>query len=228
MQPDPQQALRTALALGPDYCPADLLIGPVPSIVNGLKAHANTIAHARHVALEDSFPRTRALMGAEAFHAVAEMHLADPATGKLPLARIGTGFAERLSAATRDLAMVELAWLDAYGSADAPAFDLAAIAGLDAVAVASTMVCRHPACRMVDLNPPAELVWDGVTLAGDAVLVTRPRSQVLVKGSDRAVASMVRAVDRPQRLGDLLDRDQSAATILVESGAFALWEEIAL
>jgi hypothetical protein len=228
MQPDAQQAARTALKLGPGHCPPDLFRGSVASIVRGLKAHANTIAHTRHIALEETFPRTRALLGVEAFHASAEAHLADPRVLRLPLAHIGNGFARRLADGARDLAAVEFAWLEAHSKADAPSFDLTAIAGLDANAVASATVSLHPASRLLVLIDPWEFVWEGQGVRGNAILLTRPHADVIVTGVDDAASSMFRLLDRPRLLGDLLELDPAAVTTLVDSGALTLFPEIML
>src|SRR6476469_3480527 len=79
MRPDAQMLMQRTLTLGPDYCPSDLFSGSVDRIVLGRKVHANTISHARFVALEETFPKLRAAMGPEAFHAASERHLANPA-----------------------------------------------------------------------------------------------------------------------------------------------------
>lgn len=227
MQPDAQLGMRAALALGPGHCPPDLFAGPVPAIVRGLKAHANTINHARHVALEDTFPRTRAQMGAEAFHEAAERHLADPVVVRLPLLHIGTGFARLLTGPERDLARVEWAWLESHGSAEAQPFDLAAIAGLDADAVASAVATRHPATRLVPLECPADFQWDAVR-AGPLVLITRPVTEVTVTCVDEAVSDLIGLVDRPRSLGELLEHDPAATTVVITTGAIALFPEILL
>lgn len=226
MRPELQHAFREALALGPGHYPPDLFAGPVDSIVLGLKAHANTIAHARHVALEETFPRTLALLGPELFHDIANEHLADPATCCLPLVRIGEGFAGRLPDEARDLAAVELAWLEAHGAADALPFDLAAIAELTAQAVASTVVWRHPATRLIELSAPFS--WDGETMCGDAAMITRPHATVMVTVADEATRSMISQLDWPRPMGELLEQDQVAVAVLVKAGAFAHLLEIPL
>ncbi len=42
-----------------DHLPDDLFAGPHERVLVGMKVHANTISHARLVALEETFPRTR-------------------------------------------------------------------------------------------------------------------------------------------------------------------------
>ncbi len=217
--------MRAALALGPDHCPATLFAGPIDAIVRGLKAHANHISHARHVALEDTYPRTRELLDSESFHRAAETHLSDPAVLRQPPARIGIDFAARLTGAGRDLAAVEWAWLEAHGAADAIALDLAAIAGLTTEQVAASIVSRHPAVRRVDLACPAAFAWDGSAMSAATILVSRPRAAVLVTAINLSARLMIEQLDRPLPLGDLLERDPAATTTLVTTGALMLHPE---
>lgn len=218
---DAQAAMRAALAHGPGHCPPDLFAGPVDRILLGLKAHANTIAHARHVALEETFPRTRALLGAERFHALADTYLERGPTVAAPLADIGIGFPALLAGPARDLARLEWAWLLAHGAADAPAFDLAAVAQRRADAVASALVARHPAACTLRLRHPG-LAFDGVTLDSARVLVTRPALVVAVTAVSRAASRLLASLDQPVALGDLLETDAPGATELVTHGALAL------
>jgi len=228
MQPDAQLAMRTALTFGSDYCPPDLFMGSIASTVRGLKAYANTISHVRHVALEETYPRTRALIGARNFHQLAREHLADVAVVRSPLAQIGNGFATRLAGAARDLARVEWAWLEAHGAYDAAPFDLAAIAGLDPQAVAAARVALHPSTRLVAVGEPARLQWDGTTIRATHVLVTRPYAEVIVTSADRSVATLFKLLRRPRTLGELLEHYAAATTTLVTTGALTPSTEILL
>ena len=225
---EPQQAMRSTLAFGPDRCPPDLFAGPVDAIVRGLKAHANQISHARHVALEETYPRTRALIGDEAFHQLAEIYLLGGPELHQPLARIGLDFHNWMSGAARDLAAVEWTWLEAHGAADAPVFDLAAIAGLSATRAAESVVSLHPAATCVILARPAEFAWDGSAMPAVAILVTRPRFDVFVSGIDPSMFLLLEQLDRPQLLGELLERDAAATTALVTAGALRPHVEVML
>ena len=228
MQLETIAAMRSALALGPDHCPPDLFAGPVDAIVRGLKAHANHISHARHVALEETYPRSRASIGNEAFHRAAEIHLVDQVVLRRPPACIGIGFADHLSGAARDLAAVEWAWLEAHGAIDAPAFDLAAIAGLSAECAAASIVSLHPAARRAELGYASVFAWEGSAMPAAAILVTRPRFNVIVTGIDRSTLLLLDQLDRPQTLGELLERDAAATTMLVTAGALKAHAEILL
>ena len=228
MRPDPQLSMLNTLAHGPGHCPPELFAGPVDAIVRGLKAHANTISHARHVALEETFPRTRELVSAERFHALAEAHRANPATLNRPLALIGASFVDLLDGAARDLAAIEWAWLEAHGAADAPPFDLGAIGELDAGALMRANIIRSPAARLVQRHSETPIAWDATELASKIVLLTRPRADVIVTGIEEDTAAMLRQLDHPCLLGDLLERDAASATVLVTSGALTLFPEIML
>ncbi len=217
MRPDSHNAMRRTIEHGPAYCPPGLFAGSIQSIVLGLKAHANTISHARHVAIEETYPRTRTLIGEEAFHAEAAAHLADPANVRRQHAMIGEHFADRLRGTARDMARVEWAWLEAHGAADADPFDLAAIAGLDPVAVAGTKVALHPATRFIAVHHP--LHFDGLAIANPAILITRPGHEVFITGAEQTVVEMVVAITPARALGNLLELDAAAATTLVRAGA---------
>lgn len=223
-----QYAMRSALAFGPDHCEPDLFAGPIDAIVRGLKAHANHISHARHVALEETYPRTRALMGDEAFHEMTEVHLLGEAELRQPMARIGLDLHKKLTGAARDLAAVEWAWLEAHGAVDAPAFDLAAITGLTVKRAAEAVVSLHPAANWVILAHPAEFAWEGSAMPASAALVTRPRLDVFVSGIDQSTLLLLEQLDRPHLLGELLERDAAATTGLVTAGALMPHVEIML
>lgn len=226
MRPDAISAMRSALARGPDHCPPDLFTGSVEAVVRGLKAHANHISHARHMALEETYPRTRELLGGEAFHQAAETHLADEAVLRQPQARVGISFSDRLTGAARDLAAVEWAWLEAHGAADAIAFDLEAIAGFEPRRIAATSVNLHPAARRIETVCPAQFIWEGSAIPATGILVTRPRLEVLVTAIDPSAALLLDQLDRPQLLGDLLERDFAATTTLVTTGALMIHMEM--
>lgn len=216
MPRDALNAMRTTIAHGPNYCPPDLFAGEARRVLMGLKAHANTIAHARHVALEETFPRTRALLGDDVFHALAERHLDDPATLARPLARIGERFATLAAGAARDLARLEWAWLEAHGAAEGPPFDLAALHGRDSAAIAGAVVAPHPAARLVILDHAVP--WDGATLP-DVALVTRPHTEINVHAIGPADACLFASHSRPTPFAEWLEQDADAAIRLVTLGA---------
>lgn len=226
MRPDAMSSMRSALALGPGHCPPDLFAGPVDAIIRGLKAHANHISHSRHKLLDETYPRTRDLLGSEAFHRHAKRHLVGPAALRQPPARLGAGFADTLAGAARDLAAVEWAWLESHGAADAIAFDLEAIAGLPPERVAAASVSRHVAAHRIDISAAARFAWEGSAMPSSAILVTRPRLDVIVTAIDPATARLFDRIDRPHLIGDLLDHHSAATTTLVTAGALTVHMEM--
>ena len=109
---------------GPDALDATLFIGSPERIILGLKAHANTISHARLVALEQSFPLTRVEVGEVLFNALSREYVETAEAKACDLAHIGRHFAKFFShslpssseeghnAAICDLAKIEWAWLE--------------------------------------------------------------------------------------------------------------------
>ena len=150
MRPDSHLAMRATLAFGPGHCPPDLFEGSVEAVVRGLKAHANTISHARHVALEETFLELREMIGAKAFHQAAERHLKQADVLGRSLDELGRGLEVQLAdAASRDMARLEYAWLESYNAPDAEPLTPADIAGLDADSLVELPTARHPAARIV-------------------------------------------------------------------------------
>ena len=227
MRPDSHAAMRATIEFGPSHLDPKLFAGELSAILAGLRTHANTISHARHVAMEETYPRTRALLGDEVFHAIASEHLERAETLRQPHTQIGKDFALLLNGTAHDLALVEWAFLEAHGAADCEPFDLEAIVGLDAETVAATPVMLHPATRIVPLTTSESIKWNGKSLGGAAIFVTRPRSEVLVTGVDRATIEMAAAFNA-MTVGELLDQDSVIATVLIKAGALAINREFLL
>ncbi|WP_265563577.1 HvfC/BufC family peptide modification chaperone [Sphingomicrobium arenosum] len=220
MQPDAHIALADTLAHGPARLPADLLAGPRAAQLRGLKAYANTISHARHVALEDSYPRLRDAMGHGAFHDAARAFFLAREPRRRPLRLIGAGFAETLTApAQRDLARAEWLWLEAHGAPDAPAVGLATIAGLTPEALLAARVAAHPALRSLALEDPASFAWDGVEPGATHLLVTRPEARRAMNAITPETFALACDLNRPATMTALLERDPAATTALVAAGA---------
>ncbi len=221
MRPDAHAAMRDTLMHGPGHCPPDLFAGEVAAIVRGLKAHANQISHARHVALEESYPRLRARIGADAFHRLTAAHLASGRVAGKSIDALATGFERMLDApAWRDLARAERAWLQAYHAGDARALTMADIAGLAPDALLEMLVERHPAARVVAIEDPASAPWDEpLAGAGGFIIVTRPEAEVRLRRIDEVLAwNLTRT---PTRIEALLSAgvEPAALFMLVEAGA---------
>lgn len=208
---------------GPGHCPPDLFSGSVPSIVSALKVHSATIWDARRSGLAETFPRTRQLIGDREFDSLAGLHLGDDAVLSRPLSSIGHGFPELLTGAARGLARIEWAWLECHGAADARAIGLADLAGMTAAAAAALEIALHPATRIVSGFDAAQpTCFDSLVVGAGAVLLTRPESDVTLTHVNSTAADLVRLLEVPHTLGDLLDHDAGGTTLLLRNGALTL------
>lgn len=206
-----QQSFMAALGRGPDFLPDGLLGGPRQRACRAMVVHANTISHARLVALEETFPRTRAILGAAHFNALSRDYLERPCAANVALARIGTAFPAFLAEAGADeavlLARFEWAWLESYHATDAAALTLDTAAALGEAGLADLIVVRHPAVRLVatDGRMPAILSDEIPALAGTPfILIARPEAEVLVRAADRALARLLDQIGQPVALCNLL------------------------
>lgn len=213
MQPDLQLAMQTALRRGPDFCPPDLFIGSVAAIVRGLKVHANTIAHGRHVAIEQTYPKLREAIGAEEFHRAAEQHLAGDEVLARSLDTVGEGLHRHLDhAGARDLARLEWAWLLVYHAADATPLDLGTVTALDPEALIALRVVRHPATQIVVHEDD-----EGQTL------LTRPDAEVQTTNLAPASKKLFDRCNQSVALGELLHEFAPAAVLhLISAGALTM------
>jgi hypothetical protein len=205
-------AVMQALDHGPAYLPEGLFAGSSDRVLAGMKVHANTISYARLVALEDTYPRTRGVLGHEGFNAHSRRFILQPGVTAAALAEIGEGFDAFLreageSTGAADLARFEWCWLASYHAADAAALALDALAGLTPQALLDYAVQRHPAAcagrfaqlvhRLIGAEVP------GVAEA-DAILIARPDADVLVSPASVLMADMLSAAKNPVTIGNLL------------------------
>ena len=224
MQPDALTGLHQALRFGPGYCPPKLFEGSVPAIVRGLKVHANNISHARHVALEETYPRLVGLMGLEEFHAVAEAFLERDGICFRALDSIGEGFEQLLhDAAHRNLARAEWAWLESFHAAEGKALTLGELAGLDPLTLIAARAGLHPAARWFALEDPHWLAWDNAMAGeGNVLLLTRPENEVLVRRVDEDAADVLSLLSKSCPAGDLLGTEPATLIMLIDAGAVML------
>jgi Putative DNA-binding domain len=232
-----QSAMMQAIDHGPAHLPEALFAGPVERVLAGMTVHANTISHARLVALEETFPRTRDVIGEDRFNALSRLFLLHPGVTGQPLTSIGQGFDDFLleqgeGQDAADLARFEWLWLEAYHAADVAPLTLGDLAGLAPEALLDVSLQRHPAAAAGRFAPlvgalvGAEV--DGLAEA-DAVLITRPDSEVLIVPASALTADMFAAAQFPCTIGNLLapggeDHDDAATAMpalvaLIEAGA---------
>lgn len=209
--PDAQTNFIDTLCDGPDRLNPALFSGPADRILLGLKAHANTISHARLVALEDTFPLTRELIGEAAFNELSREYIdMAPARAK-DSNRIGEHFPIFLhefpvNESAAQLAAIEWAWLESYHAADAVALSAADLINLDEEALLSMPIAAHPSANSVLLSAPlASALEDLQKLHPHCVLAVRPESEVrLVALTSNQAALLGRASQENCTMGNLL------------------------
>lgn len=226
---DAQAAIATTLLHGPGHLPAGLFAGGTAAVLRGLRVHANTISHARLVALEESFPRTRDYLGDAEFNRQSRAFVEEGgAQGRSPT-DIGAAFPEWLAdPLAADLARVERAWLESYHAADAPALALPDLAGLGEAGLLDLRVKRHPAVRVVALiSSAAPLIDAGLAPDTTALLVTRPDAEVRLSALHAAAAQALGMADEFSPLGNLIahlaelhPEGGTAIAALIGAGAF--------
>ncbi|OBV11957.1 putative DNA-binding domain-containing protein [Erythrobacter dokdonensis] len=236
-----ERAMMMALDHGPAHLPDNLFSGSRERVLAGMKVHANTISHARLVALEETFVRTRAVIGHDAFNRLSRLFLEQPGVTGQPLAMIGTGFdaflagqGEAVGAA--GLARFEWLWLEAYHAADAEPLALTALAGHAPEALLEVTLAAHPSARAEPLAPPvrALLASDVPELEhAEAVLLVRPHAEVLISAASLEMVRILALAHNPQTIGNLLaltgehpgdeeqqaDANMQALVALINAGA---------
>jgi hypothetical protein len=191
---------------GPDALDPQLFEGPFDRVLLGLKAHANTINHARLIALEESFPLTYAHLGEAEFNRLSRDFVETEAARASDNNLIGKDFPDFLSAnaCAFELARIEWAWLEAYHAANADALELSAIAGLAEDKLLDMAVAWHPATRLVPVSvaPSPQLELGAEQPA--AILIIRPQVEVRLLPLDAATVTIATACEKSATIGNLL------------------------
>ncbi len=224
-----QAAIAATLLYGPDHLPAGLFAGDDNAVLRGLRVHANTISHARLVALEETFPRTRDYLGEAEFNRLSRAFVDSGGAERLALPEIGRDFAGWLDdPLAANLARIEWAWLESYNAAEAGALRLADLAGRDEVALLGLRVRLHPAARIVSLASDAAPLIDPAFAPGTAaLLLTRPDAEVRLFALHPAEDVALDRAKEVSTLGNLIASlaemhpDGGAAiAVLIDAGAF--------
>jgi hypothetical protein len=170
---------------GPSRLDSQLFAGDEGRILLGLKAHANTINHARLVAIEETFPRTRKAIGDTRFNTLSRGYCDTPDAQARDTNNIGLSFAGYMSTQNinpdlADLARIEWAWLESYNAADVPTLPLEKLAALTESDLLTLPVRLHPAAKFVTLFAPGFALIEelGDTADAAAILITRPYAEV--------------------------------------------------
>lgn len=196
---------------GPDTLHPELFAGPPDRVLLGLKAHANTISHARLVALEKTFPLTQQEMGAATFNNLSRAYVETGEARAADANGLGCDFARflRLHAVDRpivDLANIEWAWLQSYHAAEATPLAMADLSSVREAALLEMPVTLHPSGHFVPVAAPLASALD--ELAGQqpvAVLVIRPEADVRLLPLDyRLWVLLLLAAQENCTLGNLI------------------------
>jgi hypothetical protein len=209
--PDAQDNFVDTINHGPDRLEPALFAGPQDRILLGLKAHANTISHARLVALEETFPLVRQEIGEAAFNRISRDYIDSGQARAADGNQLGKGFAaflqnQPVDAAIADLAAIEWAWLESYHAADAVALCVADLGQIDEIALLAMRIARHPSVRPVAITAPLACALD--ELAGMqplAIMTVRPDAEVrLVPLDSHQSVLLALAAQENCTLGNLL------------------------
>lgn len=224
-----QTAIAATLLRGPAYLPVGLFAGSDAAVLRGLRVHANTISHARLVALEETFPRTRAYLGEGEFNRLSRRFVDEGGAQRRSPGDIGAGFPGWLvDPRAGDLARIEWAWLKSYHAADVAALTFADLHGLCEADLLGLPVRRHPATRIVALASDAAPLIDRAFAADTrALLVTRPEADVRLFAIEPAAIEALEMAEEIVPIGNLIARlteqhpDGAAAiAALINTGAF--------
>lgn len=206
-----QTEMMQALDHGPEYLPEHLFTGSRARILLGMKVHANTISHARLVALEETFPRTLTWMGHDSFNEHSRLYLEQPGVTARPLTAIGEDFsgylASRGHGEAADLARFEWLWLEAYHAEETPPLRLADLAGIAPDTLMGIVVQAHPSASIGDFDARVKRSLGAVVPAigdCDAILITRPEAEVLVSPASGRMQMIFEQAQLPTAIGNLL------------------------
>jgi len=236
-----QRAMMLAIDEGPVHLPPGLFAGPASRIIAGMKVHANTISHARLVALEESFPRVLALLGHAEFNRHSRGFLLRAEAVRVALAVIGREFPRYLScipeaAFASALAQFDWLWLEAFRAPEVRSLVLADLAGIRPQELPQIVLQRHPATRLAPLDDHIRgAVGNALSDMSDAewLLLVRPEDQVRILPVTAAMRSILVKADFPASIGNLLavtdepgsspdclpDAPMQALIALIEAGA---------
>tara|TARA_R110001606_G_scaffold327813_1_gene474800 strand:+ start:1747 stop:2475 length:729 start_codon:yes stop_codon:yes gene_type:complete len=206
-----QSRFIACLQKGPAHFPDDMFAEDKARALLGLKAHANTISHARLVALENAYPKLHEHLGHEKFHGLSRAYVEQDHILTCDLNIIAAGFADfvqckKYGGTEIDLARVEWAWIESYHAAEAEPVALADIAVLDEASLLGFAIEAHPAMRLIDLTGALSPQLSELGAETPyALLVARPEAQVLfhpLTQTDHAIAEKIVDI---ATLGNLLD-----------------------
>ncbi|WOE76234.1 HvfC/BufC family peptide modification chaperone [Alterisphingorhabdus coralli] len=208
-----QRDFMTVLQRGPGAFPDGVFAGRPERALLGLKAHANTISHARLVALEDTYPKTRERLGDEAFNQLSRAFVERDEVMTRDMNSIGEAFGDYLAAhgvdeASTDLARIEWAWLQSYHAAEAECLTMQDVAGLDEQELLDLPLQWHPSLHYVPLSAPlAPELGPGFESEAPvtAMLLARPEAEVLLHPHHAEAAVIFAIAKKSIRMRNFLE-----------------------
>lgn len=207
---DGQSRFIACLQKGPTHFPDELFAEDAARALLGLKAHANTVSHARLVALENAYPKLREHMGHEPFHAMSRDYIEQDHILTCDMNSIAADFPNflgkrGLGETEIDLARIEWAWIKSYHSTEAAPLALNDIATLDEEALLGLAITAHPAMRLINLTGPLspELAELGAETP-DALIVARPEAAVLFHPITQVEHDIAEKIANISTMGNLL------------------------
>lgn len=207
---DGQSRFIACLQKGPAHFPDELFAEDANRALLGLKAHANTVSHARLVALENAYPKLREHIGHEPFHAISRDYIDQDHILTCDMNSIAADFGDFLTKRAIgetevDLARIEWAWIKSYHSAEAAPLALNDIATLDEESLLGLAITAHPAMRLINLTGilSSELSELGDETP-DALMVARPEAEVLFHPLTQLEHDIAEKIANISTMGNLL------------------------
>lgn len=228
-----QNDFMAALHKGPDHIPSHMFSGSAYRAFIGVKAHANTISHARLVALEDTYPKLRERLGEAHFNVLSREFIEKDEALRSDINNLGAKFADFMvdkkeDSASIDLARIEWAWLQSYHAANSEALTMQHIAALDEDGLMAMPLKFHPSVQYVNLHAALaqELGIDAAQAKGTiAIAIVRKDNQVLIFPHDPAQRQVFQICEKSLRMGNLLeDTIETMGEALAIEHVFALVE----
>lgn len=207
-----QSLFIDCLQKGPNHLPVKMFTESTDRALLGMKAHANTISHARLVALENAYPKLHKHMGHEQFHAISRDYIDQDHILLCDMNSIAEDFSQflekrKIGATEVDLAKVEWAWLESYRAAEAEPLELSEVAMLGEDALLALPIAPHPAMRLIPLNgklsPELSELGDETP---HTLLVVRPEAQVLFHPLYAVEAYIAENIANISTMGNLLEK----------------------
>ncbi|WP_162789522.1 putative DNA-binding domain-containing protein [Altererythrobacter sp. ZODW24] len=227
-----QTAMARAILEGPSHVPGDLFEGSEKRVMMAFASHANTVSHARLVALEETFPHARELLSEERFNQLSRAFLDSGHGGDASLSDIGGAFAVWLENQDAGDALsvirFEWSWLESYRAAEAPALTMQDLGQLDEERLLATVLELHPAARRCTANAAVTSILK--LPYTEQVMLVRPNAEIRIlplTAAENHTFSMLEEKSHAVSnlfagLSELMDETQILPAIITLVGAGAV------